>query len=139
MEKDDKEIENTLKLIEDLHKRVVHDYLDTFKIMKSGTIKATNENCRKVWKFLEEYKGLLRGLGLDLQEIEPFEPVKFNEIKKRNENKVKMVKLFGVANQLYLSSCRILRIQPDYNYINIIITDINDENNKNDDSIKEEK
>jgi hypothetical protein len=118
MSEDSKE---TVKTITKLYENVVNDYLATFSIMKNGTIKATNENCEKVRKFLENYQSMLLGLGFDLREIKPIEKVSQGDIEKINENKVKKIKLFGVANQLNLSACRFLRIQPDNNYIDIII------------------
>ena len=117
------EVKETLKTISALYQGVCNDYIDTFQIMKNGTIKATNKNCEKIRKFLEKYQDILRGQGFDLGEIKPLEPAKFSETKKRNENKVKILKLFGIASQLYLSSCRILRIQPNHDYVDVIIID----------------
>lgn len=51
------------------------------------------------------------------------EIVGFGEIEKVNRNKKEMVKLLGSANQLYLKACRGLKIQPDRNYVNLIISD----------------
>ena len=60
---------------------------------------------------------------MDLCEIKPIEVVEQSDVNKVDENKIRMLKLFGVANQLYLSSCKILKIQPDYNYIDVLIID----------------
>ena len=77
---------------------------------------------------------MLIGLGYNLHEIQLIERAGKVDIIKINENKVK---LFGVANQLYLSSYCILRIQPDYNYINLqIITSVKINNIKTENNIK---
>jgi hypothetical protein len=110
--KERKQSKETVKTITKLYKNVVNDYLDTFSIMKNGTIKATNENYEKIRKFLENYQSMLLGLGFDLREIKPIDKISQGNIEKINENKVKMIKLFGLAHQLYLSACRVLRIQP---------------------------
>ena len=125
------EVLEKIKVINELYQGICNDYLETFQIKKNGTIKATNENCIKVQKFLEKYNSILRGIGFDLNEIEPFEPAKFSKTKKRNENKIKLLKLYGVANQLYLSSYKILRTQPNQNYISIQIIDAEVEDFKN--------
>ena len=118
-------VEKRKNQIKEIHQRVVNDYLETFKIKNNGTIKATNKNVNRIRNFLDSYQDLLIGLGYDLHEIQPIECAGKGDIIKINENKVKMLKLFGVANQLYLSSCCTLRIQPDYNYINLqIITSV---------------
>jgi hypothetical protein len=121
------DIKETRENIKTLYENLIDDYLETFQIKKSGSVNGSNKNYEKIHVFFEKYSDLMRGLGLDLHEIETFQPIKFEETKKRNENRVKLIKLYGAANQLYLSSCRILRIQPDYNYINLMIIDSNDE------------
>ena len=124
--------------IKEIYQGVVNDYLETFKIKNNGTIEATNKNGDRIRNFLDSYQDLLIGLGYDLHEIQPIEHAGKGDIIKINKNKVKMLKLFGVANQLYLSSCRTLRIQPDYNYINLqIITSVKIEDDvKNENNIK---
>ena len=49
--------------------------------------------------------------------------VGYGEIEKVNRNKKEMVKLLGSANQLYLKACRGFSVQPNRNYINLIISD----------------
>ncbi|CAG8713225.1 19405_t:CDS:1 [Dentiscutata erythropus] len=114
--------------INSIHKDLVNDYLNVFKVMKNGTLHANNENCTKVQNFLDVYEPMFRALGYRLKTIEPFEHMGQSDVEKLNRNKQRMLDLFGIASQLYLGSCSALGIQPDYKYVEFqIIEDFKNE------------
>ncbi|CAG8646105.1 16801_t:CDS:10 [Dentiscutata erythropus] len=79
------------------------DYLNTFKLMRSGTIKVTKENIEKVKLFLETYNDLLHCEGLEVGKIEIKEMGK-GKIDAVWHNKREMSRLLGAANHLYIKS-----------------------------------
>lgn len=106
----------------EVFRSLINDYEETFWVMENGTIKANNENFERVQNFLNRYDALLRFDGLEVGAVN-IEIVGYGEIEKVNRNKKEMVKLLGSTNQLYLKACRGLSVQPNRNYINLIITD----------------
>ena len=101
-------MEHTKYLFNKGYEQLRQDYLETFKLMNSGTVKITNENVEKIKTFLETYKDLLYSEGFIYKELE------INEISK----------LFSIANHVYVKACRYLNVQPDDDYLNCIISDV---------------
>ncbi|RHZ72288.1 hypothetical protein Glove_243g54 [Diversispora epigaea] len=106
--------------INKMYKRLHDDYEEAFEITKNGTVKSNNENFEKVCKFLENYKTLMRADGISVGDFN-IKIVGKGEIEQVNHNKKEMAKLVGVANQYYIKACRALDIQPNQEYINVII------------------
>ncbi|RIA88843.1 hypothetical protein C1645_223289 [Glomus cerebriforme] len=108
----------------EMFKNLRNDYEKTFQVMKNGTIKANNENFERVQDFLKRYEPLLLFEGLVVGVVNT-EVAGRKDIKIVNKNKKEIVKLLGVANQLYLRACRALKSQPDQNYANVTISEVN--------------
>ncbi|KAJ3144233.1 hypothetical protein HDU89_008632 [Geranomyces variabilis] len=103
-----------------LHTDYSNDFDATFKISGNGSLTCRNDNVALFNGFLRKYDAYFRQNEVVLNHI-CLEKVGRGEIDKVNDNKIRVMRLYGAAFQLYLKSCRFLSMQPKADYSDFIL------------------
>eukprot|EP01091_Cochliopodium_minus_P021049 TRINITY_DN9452_c0_g1_i1.p1 TRINITY_DN9452_c0_g1~~TRINITY_DN9452_c0_g1_i1.p1 ORF type:complete len:129 (+),score=12.96 TRINITY_DN9452_c0_g1_i1:11-397(+) len=107
-------------MIQQMHKEYNKEFLQYWKITQNGTIQCRNVDIDNFNRFIRKWKdSIFRENNIILGTL-TLETIEQKDTKTINNNKQKLVTLYGAAFQVYLKTCQFLRIQPDQGYTDIV-------------------
>lgn len=110
---------NFTELFNALHAQYVVDFEQTFHISGSA-IRCRNTDIPAFNQFIIRYTGYFRDNEVLLNHL-TLVPAGQQDIETVNDNKTKILRLYGVAFHLYLKSCRHLNRQVNESYGDIVV------------------
>lgn len=113
-------------ILTQLHTEFVRDFEATFNISGNATLRCRNEDIPQFNAFIQIYLAYFRENEILLGHLVLL-PVGQRDIETANDNKTKIMRLYGVAFHLYLKSCRFLGRQVNPLYSDIVLVKIEDE------------
>lgn len=114
-------------LLQQIHQEYCADFENLFLLSGNGSLKCTNKTVDQVTAFTDKHGELFKQFEMLLNKLVLSRAGKGNlcinkgEIEIVNENKVKFMKLYGTAFQVYLKSCRFLNQQPKDGYADVVL------------------
>jgi hypothetical protein len=128
-------------LLRSIHLEFVADFSKTFKIGKNATITCTNADIPRFNNFITRWTAYFRECEMVVNELglqvlfclqlsaayfaQPCYPqiVGGGQIQVVNANKIKLMKIYGAAYQLFIRSNRFLGQQPSSDYTNVVLVE----------------
>ena len=123
-------------LLRDLHTEYARQFEALFFINRNGTLRCRNGDIPLINRFFDDFQEHFRENGFILNHFH-LDPVGFGDIRTVMDNKAALLRLYGLAFQLYIKSCAFLRRQPNAQYFDAVlveleITGLDDEGKKDD-------